>query len=138
MSTIRTVAEAIGTCAETVTGLTVYTSDPGLAGVDGNPVLIIGAPDISREEFDSDDQLGSFTYVYDYPVLILVDLDEPSSSQTLAESTFESFSDAVDDDDQLGGTVVGARVMSGEAGSLLETARPFRTYDCIVRVKVYR
>lgn len=138
MSTIRTIADAIGVCAETVSGLTVYTKDPGLAGVDGNPVLIVGAPDWERADLEADDQLGSFTYLYDFPILILADLDEPSSSQTVIEDAAEAFSDAIDDDDQLGGTVVAARVMSGQAGSLLQTSRPFRTYDCVVRVKVYR
>lgn len=137
-TTITPIAEAIGVAASTITGLTVYTSDPGLAGLEGNPALVIGMPDVDRGELDSDDQLGSRTWVLAFPVNIYVDLDEPVSAFTLAVDTAEAFIKAVDDDDQLGSSVVAARVVeAGPALDITETHRPRLLYECIVQVKAY-
>jgi hypothetical protein len=136
--TITPIAAAIKVRADTITGLTTYASDPGLAGLEGNPALVIGLPDIDRGELEGDDQLGSRTWVLNYPVNIYVDLDEPASAFTLARDTVESFINAVDADDQLGASVVAARVTEASpALDISETHCPRLLYECNVQVKAY-
>jgi hypothetical protein len=135
---VEAIATAIATCADTISGLTTYATDPGLAGLEGNPALVVGLPSIDRGELDADDQLGSRTWVLDFPVNIYVDLDAPAESFPLARDTAEAFVQAVDDDDQLGSTVVAARVTDAQpAIDISETHRPRLLYECNVQVKAY-
>jgi len=135
------IANAIADCAATIAGVTSYVGDPGVAGVDGNPAVVISVlPVTDRGELDSDEQLGSRTWLMEYDVTILVDLDEPVSAQQLLAETCESFIQAVDADDQLGATsgmVIAARVVSAEPAVIAGVSRPRLAYDCVVRVKAY-
>lgn len=138
-STVVTpIAAAIAAIADAITGVTAYSSDPGMAGLEGNPACVVGVPTIDRGDLDSDPQLGSRGWMLVYPVNLYFDLDVPQDTQTLAVDTVEAFIKAVDADDQLGATVIAARVTSAEPVVLVgDQTRPRLVYECSVTVEAY-
>lgn len=134
---ILPIAEKLATLAASISGVTAYNTDPGMAGIEGNPAIVVSLPSIDRGSLDSDPQLGSRAWSMDFPVSVYVDLDDPVDAITLMRETVEAFITAVDADDQLSGSVIAARVTSAEPAIDVTTSRPRLVYDCRVLVEDY-
>lgn len=135
---IAPIATRIANIGATVSGVTAYDVDPGMAGLEGNPALVVSLPDIDRGELDSDSQLGYSDWMLTYPVSIYVDLDVVADSVTLLRDTTEAFIRAVDADEQLGGTVAAASVLKvSPAVDVGNTSRPRLVSECSVMVHAF-
>lgn len=135
---VSPIAVKIAAIADAVDDVTAYSSDPGMAGLEGNPAIVVGIPTIDRGDLDSDPQLGSRGWVLNYPVTVYCDLDVISDSLALLVNTTEAFIKAVDADDQLTGSAIAARVTGAEPGlDVSDTARPRVFYECDVIVETY-
>ena len=135
---ITPIAVKIAALADALASVTAYSSDPGMAGLEGNPAVVVGIPTVDRGDLDSDPQLGSRGWVLNYPVTVYCDLDVIADSLTLLVDTTEAFVRAIDADDQLTGSAIAARVTNCEPGlDVSDTARPRIFYECDVIVETY-
>ena len=138
---IDPIAVKLAAIAGAVEDVTAYSKDPGMAGLEGNPIAVVGIPTIDRGDIDSDSQLGSRDWVLGYPVRLYVNLEVPDEAQTLLQDTCEAFMRAIDADDQLASIATvnmvpqAARAIEALPGEIVgETSRPRLFYDVLVRV----
>lgn len=134
---ILPIAQQLAAIAAAIDGVTAYDTDPGMAGIEGNPAIVVSLPSIDRGDLDSDPQLGSRGWTMTFPVSIYVDLDDPTEAITLMRETVEAFISGLDGDDQLSGSVITAKVTNAEPAIDATTQRPRLIYDCSVVVRDY-
>lgn len=126
------VAEALKNVVDTVAGITAVKWQPKDIPV---PAGVVGIPRGSRVGVDErESQLGSNDWNLTYEVGLFFDLSSAQFSQAQAVEKVEEFIAAVDNDPELSGEVLDAKVTGFEPEIVEDRNRPLLMYRCDVEV----
>lgn len=118
-----------------------YWTDPGFAGLDALPAVVVGVPSGRRKQPDeSEDHISQTDWNLEYPVVIVCDLAVATDAQTQALEILEDFIEAVDDGQATftSGLVQEAVVSEWAEPEVVDTGkRALLTIDCTVSVLAF-
>jgi len=141
-TTLTVTRDRLQQVLQTIPGVKVYDHEP--LSLDSLPCAWLGLPTITRVSVDDrETQLGSDTWLYEWPVTIADSLDVPERGHNAALELVAQAIGAFDEDETLTGTVgtpapgiVRAAMVSAEAEHRLneETSQRYIVWTCSVQV----
>lgn len=124
---IDPVAEALKNVVDAIANVSGEKWAPKDIGT--TPAAVVGLPRGNRVEVDgAESQLGSEDWYMTYTVALYFDLSEAKFSQAQAAEIVEAVISAVDDNPDLSGTVLDAKVTNFEPEVIDDRNRPLLSY----------